>query len=181
MAIRGERRRANRDGRRARAAATGKTGREQEPVGASDRRPDSCRFQHDGRRVLLDDNKSPTDAFLWANGLTHRSPDTQFNHVYAASLYVDAYTALPNICMTPAFIAKLTDTSDEVRRLLRYRCNQLYEWVPKGQTPPERPPEYEVLEWAALLPAVENVRAAIEAAMASKTMDRTVMATREIG
>ncbi len=83
--------------------------------------------------------------------------------------------------MTPAFIAKLTDTSDEVRRLLKYRCYQLYEWVPQGHVPPPRPPEYEVLEWAAPLPPVEDVRAALETAMASKTKDRTVMAAREIG
>ena len=137
--------------------------------------------EHEGRRVLLDDNKSPTDAFLWANGLTRRGPDTQFNHVYAVSLDADAYTALPNICMTPAFIAKLTDTSEEVGRLLKYRSYQLYEWVPKGHTPPERPPEYEVLEWAAPLPPVEDVRSAFVAAMASKPKDRTVLAARQLG
>ena len=99
--------------------------------------------------MLLDDNKSPTDAFLWANGLSRRGPDTQFNHIYAASLDAEAYTALPNICMTPAFIAKLTDTSEDVRSLLRYRSYQLYEWTPAGQEPPERPEDYEALEWAA--------------------------------
>lgn len=136
---------------------------------------------HEGRRVLLDDNKSPTDAFLWANGLSRRGPDTQFNHVYAASLDADAYTALPNICMTPAFIAKLTDTSEDVRSLLRYRSYQLYEWTPAGHTPPERPEDYEALEWAAPLPPVEDVRAAITAAMATKSKDRTVLAVRQLG
>ena len=137
--------------------------------------------EHEGRRVLLDDNRSPTSAFLWANGLTGRGPDTQFNHIYAASLDADAYTALPNICMTPAFIAKLTDTSEEVRRLLKYRVYQLYGWTPAGHPPPDKPDEYEVLEWAAPLPPVADVRGAVERAMASKPKDRTVMAARELG
>lgn len=123
---------------------------------------------HNGRRVLLDDNKSATDAFLWANGLSRRGPDTQFNHVYATSLDADAYTALPNICMTPAFVAKLTDTSEDVRALLRYRSYQLYEWTPAGHAAPERPDDYEALEWAAPLAPVNDVRAAVAAAMASK-------------
>ncbi len=136
---------------------------------------------HHGRQVLLDDNKSPTDAFLWANGLTRRGADTQFNHVYASSLDPDAYTALPNLCMTPAFIAKMTDTSEEVRNLLRYRSYQLYAWTPAGYAPPERPEDYEALEWAAPLPAVDDVRAVMSAAMATKPKDRTVIAARQLG
>ncbi|MFP2906907.1 hypothetical protein ACLESD_18055 [Pyxidicoccus sp. 3LFB2] len=137
--------------------------------------------EHEGRRVLLDDNQSPTEAFLWANGLNRRGRDTQFNHVYDISLDADSYTALPNICMTPAFIAKLTDTSEQVCRLLRYRSYQLYQWVPGGHTPPERPEEYEALEWAAPLPPVEDVRSTLTAAMARKPKNRTVRAARELG
>ncbi|MFT4252619.1 MAG: hypothetical protein QM608_09060 [Caulobacter sp.] len=136
---------------------------------------------HEGRMVLLDDNKSPTDAFLWANGINRRGPDTQFNHVYANSLDMDAYTALPNLCMTPAFIAKLTDTNEHVRALLCYRSHQLYGWLPKGATPPEKPEEYEILEWAAPLPPVADVRATMERAMASKPKSRTVIAARRLG
>lgn len=134
-----------------------------------------------GRRVLLDDNKSPKDAFLWANGLSRRGLDTQFNHVYPTSRDPDAYTALPNICVTPAFIAKLTDTSEDVRVLLRYRSYELYGWTPAGYSPPERPEGYGDLEWAAPLPPVQDVRAAVTAAMARKPKDRTVMAARELG
>jgi hypothetical protein len=136
---------------------------------------------HQGRQVLLDDNKSATDAFLWANGLSRRGRDTQFNHVYATSLDVEAYTALPNICMTPAFIAKLTDTSEDVRSLLRYRSYQLYKWTPAGHPPPEPPDDYEALEWCAPLPPVEDVRSTIIAAMATKPKDRTVVAVGTLG
>lgn len=139
------------------------------------------RGQIDGRSVLLDDNKSPTDAFLWANGLARRGRDVQFNHVYAASRDPDSYTSLANICMTPAFIAKLTDTSASVRALLRFRSYQLYGWTPKNVDPPARPEEYESLEWAAPLPAVSDIRAVIERAMATKPKDRTVVAAAEMG
>lgn len=44
-----------------------------------------------------------------------------------------------------------------------------------------RPEEYEALEWAAPLPPVEDVRAAIAAAMAMKPKDRTVLAARQLG
>ena len=136
---------------------------------------------HGDRRVLMDDNKSPTDAFLWANGLTRRGPDTQFNHVYGASLDPDAYTSLANLCMTPAFIAKLTDTNKNIRRLLRYRSYQLYQWTPTGYAPPERPEEYETLEWAAPLPPVADVCSAVLTAMATKPKDRTVLAVKQLG
>lgn len=135
----------------------------------------------EGRRVLLDDNKSATDAFLWANGLSRRGPDTQFNHVYAASADPDAYTALPNLCMTPAFIAKLTDTNREIGALLRYRSFALYQWVPRGFDPPERPDLYESLEWAAPLSPIEDVRGTLLAAMSTKAKDRTVLAAAELG
>jgi hypothetical protein len=136
---------------------------------------------HDGQQVLLDDNKSPTDAFLWSNNMTKRGPDTQFNHLYAVSQDVNAYTALPNICMTPAFIAKLTDTGKEIGHLLKYRSFQLYGWVPGGNEPPSKPKDYEVLEWAAPLPAVTDLRAAILRAMSTKPKDRTVIAVQKLG
>ena len=136
---------------------------------------------HGDRRVLLDDNKSPTDAFLWANGLARRKADTQFNHVYAASQDPDAYTALPNICMTPAFVAKLTDTNKGIRRLLQYRSYRLYQWTPKGHAPPEQPEQYETLEWAAPLPPLADIRSTMMAAMATKPKDRTVLAVKELG
>lgn len=71
-----------------------------------------------GRLLMTDDNRSPFDAFRWANGLgASRWPDTQVNHIYRVSADPDAYTSLANIVITPAFIAKLTDTHDEVRAL----------------------------------------------------------------
>ena len=134
-----------------------------------------------GRKVMLDDNKSPTDAFLWANRISRRGRDTQFNHIYAASGDPDAYTALPNICMTPAFIAKLTDTSEEIKQLLQFRSYELYGWVLPMKEPPSRPDDYDKLEWASPLDPVDDVRQAVEDAMARKPKDRTVQSARKLG
>jgi hypothetical protein len=135
----------------------------------------------DGRRLMLDDNKSPTDAFLWANGLNRRGRDTQFNHVYAASGDPDAYTALQNLVMTPAFLAKLTDTNPEVKALLAWRTFDLYGWVPAGFAKPERPVDYATLEWATPLPPMTDLKGRLEAVMARRPKDRTVTAARRLG
>ena len=93
----------------------------------------------DGRRVLLDDNTSPTCAFLWAAGRS-KGPDVQFNHIWTASGDPDAYTALWNLCATPAFLAKTTDGSghDDVTSVLRYRSFELYGRHPAGAPVPSR-------------------------------------------
>ncbi len=55
--------------------------------------------------VMLDDNESPTSAFVWANGsVLKSSKDVQFNHIYADARNVNLYTCLANICVTPAFL-----------------------------------------------------------------------------
>jgi hypothetical protein len=101
------------------------------------------------RRVLLDDNTSPTDAFLWATGIRRGGyRDIQFNHVWNASRDPDAYTALWNLCATPAFLAKTTDGSDypEVTAALRYRAYELFKALPTGVPIP--PPAAGVRETA---------------------------------
>ena len=62
----------------------------------------------DGGRVMLDDNTSLTVAFEWS-AQQQRGPDVQFNHLYKGTKESGIYTALWNICVTPAFLAKLTD------------------------------------------------------------------------
>ena len=135
----------------------------------------------DGRLLAYDDNKSPTDAFLWCNEITKKLKDVQFNHVYLNSQDPDQYTSLANICVTPAFLAKLTDTNEPVRKLLRYRAYDLYRWVPAGHEPPPEPVGYVDLQWAPTLPPVSDVAAAITAAMERRPLDRTVQIAREVG
>jgi hypothetical protein len=139
------------------------------------------RAEVDGRLLACDDNKSPTDAFLWCNGIAKKLKDVQFNHVYLNSQDPDQYTCLANLCVTPAFLAKLTDTNEPVRRLLRYRVYDLYQWVPAGHDPPAEPAGYAGLQWAPTLPAVSDVGAAVKALMERRRLDRTVQTAREIG
>ncbi len=134
-----------------------------------------------GRKVLLDDNSSARDAFVWANKISRRGRDTQFNHIYAKSGDPDAYTALPNICMTPAFIAKSTDTNDEIKALIRFRSYDLYNWLPSDTEKPPRPEAYDNLQWAPPLEPVDDVRRAIEEAMRRKPKDRTVKSAVALG
>lgn len=133
-----------------------------------------------GILVGLDDNKSPTDAFLWCNGLK-RPREAQFNHVYADSADPESYTSLANLCVTPSFIAKLTDTDLRIRALLRFRTFDLYGWVPAGSAIPERPPDYLRLAWACPLPPVADVEVACRMTMVRRPRDRTVQIIRQIG
>ena len=110
------------------------------------------------RLVGYDDNTSPTEAFLWANQLKHRPRDLQFNHVYSRSDDPDCYTNLANICVSPSFLAKLTDTDPRVQELLRFRSFDLYGWHPVDEIQPEEPGDYGDLKWVEPLPANDDVR-----------------------
>lgn len=87
----------------------------------------------DGLRVLYDDNSTPTDVFLWAADRI-KGPDVQFDHVWNRSTDPECYTALWNLCCTPAFLAKTSDTL--VVAALQYRAYNLYRALPKGVEPP---------------------------------------------
>jgi hypothetical protein len=137
----------------------------------------------EAQKLMYDDNSSPTDAFLWSNRLLGRGHDTQFNHVYAASKDVKAYTALPNICMTPAFLAKLTDTkrNEKIRQLIQYRSYELYGWVPDGFQPPNKPDGYELLTWADPLSEVVDLPAVLQQRLDKRKKSLTSIAARKFG
>jgi hypothetical protein len=139
----------------------------------------------DGRDVQADDNHAPTQVFLWANGLSaSKYRDVQFNHLYGGArdgAGMAGYTALPNLCVTPAFLAKLTDTDAAVCALLRYRAFALYGYCPDGVPTPQRPAGYAALDWRPPHDAVSDVEQRFRLAMATKPRDRTVIAARELG
>jgi len=101
-------------------------------------------------KVVLCDNQSPTLAFLWANNLQKSQlREVQFNHIYPLSQNRNFFTSLANICVTPAFLAKLTDKNPTIINLLRYRAWRIYQnFLPKGFEKPKRPKAYSDLEWA---------------------------------
>jgi hypothetical protein len=77
----------------------------------------------DGERVMFDDNSTTRDVFL-CSAQRSRGPDEQYNHVWGAPKNFRTYTALWNLCATPASLAKTTDGSNhpEVLAALRYRA-----------------------------------------------------------
>lgn len=101
-----------------------------------------------GRLIGFDDNTSPTEALCWANDWTKRPRDLQFNHVYTRSSDPDCYTNLANICVSPSFLAKLTDTDPYIQSLLRYQAFDLFGWLPIEPQELIRPSNYENLIWA---------------------------------
>lgn len=95
-------------------------------------------------RVMLDDNRSPAVAFEWVHGIRER-PDVQVNHVWSRSQDVTAYTALANLCLMPAFLAKLTDMDSTISTLLRDRTYDLFGYCPDAAPRPVKPVDYEGL------------------------------------
>ncbi|MGH9299116.1 MAG: hypothetical protein ACRDZT_04315, partial [Acidimicrobiales bacterium] len=81
----------------------------------------------DGTDVMFDDNTSPKLVFLWAAQAV-TGPDVQYNHVWGDPRNPYTYTALWNICATPAFLAKTTDGSNhpDVLSMLRFRAYELF-------------------------------------------------------
>ncbi len=133
-----------------------------------------------GTLIGLDDNKAPTDAFLWANAIARRPADLQFNHIYARSADPHCSTCLANLCASPAFLAKLTDTSREIIALLRYRAFELYGWKPDGFPDPSEPDGYPALDWCPPLPRVRNVRNAMREQIERRN-DRTTRTVAKTG
>lgn len=138
--------------------------------------------QVDGTRVMLDDNKGPTDAFIWVHGWKRNTyTDLQFNHVWSLSDVVFAYTNLANLCVMPAFLSKLSDTHPEIKDLLRYRSYKEFGFLPQGEEPPKKPNGYNDLNWADPLSPVPRAEEIYRKAMKSKPKDRTTKSARELG
>lgn len=134
----------------------------------------------DSREVLFDDNTTPTDSFLWAARRT-KGPDVQFNHVWNASRDPDAYTALWNVCCTPAFLAKTSDTHPETVAALRYRSWELYGYLPQGEAAPKPPLGYEELEWAASPEPVDNLEDELRVRMRAAPSHRATVVAARLG
>ena len=126
------------------------------------------------KRVVYDDNTTPRDLFLKANALLSDTKDrgNQINHVYRVSNDVKHYTSLANLCMTPAFLAKLTDSDEAVGKLLRYRAYDLYAgYCPKGEEVPLEPPGYNALHdlWPSVVVSARHATRHTDARSAART------------
>ena len=132
--------------------------------------------------VTLDDNTSPTLAFEWA-AQQKRPPDVQFNHIYKRPYDPGCYTALWNICVTPAFLAKLTDTHHGVIAALKRRSFDLYDCLPNDEPEPEPPDGYNSLKkkWRRHPPPVSDLETVLRARLQKAPKSRPAKAGREIG
>jgi len=135
-----------------------------------------------GEEVMFDDNTSPTLAFLWSAGRS-KGPDVQYNHVWSDPRNPLTYTALWNICATPAFLAKTTDGSNhpEVLGLLRYRAFDLFGRRPEGEARPERPDDYERFTWPEAPEPVVDLEAVIRGRLAEAPKSRPAVCARQLG
>ncbi|HSY43650.1 MAG TPA: hypothetical protein VK811_07035 [Candidatus Acidoferrum sp.] len=116
----------------------------------------------EAERVVVCDNMSTAHSFCWANNLDWKQfKECQYNHIYAKSYDPIYYTSLANICVTPAFLGKLTDKNKNVRQLLCYRAFELYAFHPNDEPEPIKPEGYDGLKWAPPLPAILDVKGQI--------------------
>jgi len=136
----------------------------------------------EGRQVMYDDNTTPTLALLWASR-RKKGPDVQYNHVFGDPRNPTTYTALWNLCVTPAFLAKATDGSNhpEVLAALRYRVVDLYGHWPRGEVRPTEPNGYQELEWAKMPEPLEDLEAELRTRLAQAPASPPARAARSIG
>ena len=141
-----------------------------------------CIVERPGGRVMVDDNTSPRLTFEWA-AQRKRGPDVQFNHIYKGTDDPGIYTALWNICVTPAFLAKLTDVKRhaDVAAALKRRSFELYDHLPDGEPEPESPDGYHSLEWHEHPPPVPDLESVLRARLNRAPQSRPAKACREIG
>lgn len=136
----------------------------------------------DGTPVLFDDNRGPTLGFLWA-AQRAKGPDVQLNHIWGDPKNVNTYTALWNVCVTPAFLAKTTDGANhaEVVNLLRYRAFDLYGHVPAGEGRPDQPLGYEQLRWAESPSPVDDLEGLLRRHLGESPKSSPAISARGLG
>lgn len=134
----------------------------------------------DGRRVWVDNNIPVNRLFLWA-AQRGRGVDVQCNHVWNTSNDPDGYTALWNLCLTPAFLAKATDSRGPAKDLLQYRAYDLYGQVPKGYYAPVRPQGYEDLKWLDFTPAVDDLEGMLRTCLRNRPNTSPGHVARQLG
>ena len=136
--------------------------------------------QPDGSQVWIDNNIPVKNLFLWATN-RKKGIDFQCNHIWNTSNDPEAYTALWNLCVTPAFLAKATDSKGPVKALLQYRSFDLYGHLPKGHPKPQRPQGYEKLSWSDFPEPLPNLESHLRSIMTGKPKSAATRIARELG
>ena len=129
---------------------------------------------------MFDDNHCAQDIFCWANKVNKRDfKDVQFNHIYSDPNSIEKYTCLSNIILTPAFLAKLTDTDERIINILKYRVFEIYGYCPDG--PIARPDDYETIRWRDFLPKQNNLRETFENKIRTNPKNRAISSVKHFG
>lgn len=135
-------------------------------------------IEHCGQQVMGCDNTGPQHAIEWSLGGMTKS-DIQINHIYSESKDVTLYTSLANLCATPTFIAKLTDTDKEIKYLLQYRSYELYGFF-KSEVP-KMPDRYDNLEWMKFVEPISDLEGFLRKRLATCPKSRTAVSAKELG
>lgn len=131
-------------------------------------------------KAMACDNEGPANTFRWTlDRFTFE--EVQYNHIYSDSQNIEIYTSLANICVTPAFLAKLTDKDKDIQRLLRYRSYDLYGFTPKGTAQPSKPEGYDKFKWRVFPDPVAKLESAYRRRLEQCPKSRTCRSAREIG
>ena len=131
-------------------------------------------------KIVADDNNAPANTFRWMiPGFSYK--DVQFNHIYQDSKNVELYTCMANLCVTPSFLAKLTDVDDAIVSLLKYRVYDLHGFCPAGESIPQKPEGYAALEWHKFPEPIGSIEKIFRKKLASNAKSRTALSAREIG
>lgn len=135
-------------------------------------------LNYDGTMLMACDNTGPQHAFEWSNGGIKKT-DIQINHIYTDSMNVKSYTSLANLCGTPAFLAKLTDTDEEIKNLLMYRSFELYGYHSGNK--PTKPDSYQNYVWHEFLPGPANLEKFLLQRISECPKSRTAVSVKELG
>lgn len=133
---------------------------------------------------MADDNMCVKLLFTWINGISLGQFDhCQFNHIYRGSDKKDKlkkYTCLSNIVVTPSFLAKLTDKTQKIIDLLKYRVFDIYGYDPDNISP-ERPDIYDKLEWRPYLPPQDNIESHLELRLKKNALSNAIQSVKHFG
>lgn len=136
----------------------------------------------DERIAMFDDNTTPTLSFLWS-ARRSKGPDLQYNHVWGDPRNLDTYTALWNLCVTPAFLAKTTDgsTHTDVLAALRYRVVDLFGRWPADRECPSKPDGYDDLVWAPSPEPLQDLESELRGRLTRSPSSTPAEAARRLG
>jgi RNA processing factor Prp31 len=94
--------------------------------------------------IKIDDNTYANTAIKRAVGLKKEDiTDYAACHIWADTCYDERYhTAIPNLVLIPRAIAGLSDHSEQIINVLKYRSYELYNWHPEESEVPQKPDNY---------------------------------------